>query len=204
MEIRDLASIALGGIMIAALVWDLVRRRIPNALVIAGLVLGAGVRFLVSDASVIQGLLGAGLALALTFPLFALRAMGGGDVKLFTVAGMFLGPMGFFLVVASFAAGARLGWKLYDTARTPFTKGIGRGVGMMWGALLVSNMFGDRISYANLGVVVWTITGFAFAMYMKEERERVAEAFEVVPAEPELTLAPESEPALPEPVLRSR
>jgi len=110
MEIRDLASIALGGIMMAALVWDLVRRRIPNALVIAGLVLGAGVRFLVSDASLIQGLTGAGLALALTFPLFALRAMGGGDVKLFTVAGMFLGPMGFFLaLLVSAVAGGAIG-----------------------------------------------------------------------------------------------
>jgi prepilin peptidase CpaA len=110
MEIRDIASIALAAIMIAAMTWDLVRRRIPNLLVIAGLVMGAGIRFLVGDASLVQGLFGAGLALALTFPLFALRAMGGGDVKLFSVVGMFLGPMGFFLaLLVSAVAGGAIG-----------------------------------------------------------------------------------------------
>jgi prepilin peptidase CpaA len=110
MEIRDLASIALGVVMVAAMTWDLVRRRIPNALVITGLVLGAAIRFTVSDASLVHGLMGAGLALVLTFPLFALRAMGGGDVKLFTVVGMFLGPMGFFLaLLVSAVAGGAIG-----------------------------------------------------------------------------------------------
>lgn len=102
-----------------------------------------------------------------------------------------IGPIGFFLIVACFAGGARLGWKLYETGRTDFSKGVGRGVGMMWGAALICNMFGDRISYANLGVVVWALTGFAFALHMKEERERVAEAFQVAGPEPELEVAPE-------------
>jgi prepilin peptidase CpaA len=108
MEVREIASIAFTAVMAAALIWDLARRRIPNALVVAGLVLGAGIRFIVSDHSLITGLLGAGLALALTFPLFALRAMGGGDVKLFAVTGMFLGPTGFFaaLLVSGLAGGA--------------------------------------------------------------------------------------------------
>jgi prepilin peptidase CpaA len=94
--------------MAAAGIWDLVQRRIPNALVVSGLVLGVGIRFIVSDHSLITGLLGAGLALALTFPLFALRAMGGGDVKLFAVTGMFLGPTGFFaaLLLSALAGGA--------------------------------------------------------------------------------------------------
>lgn len=115
-----------------------------------------------------------------------------------------LGPAGFFLVLACFAAGARLGWRLYETGRTDFSKGVGRGVAMMWGALLVSNMFGDRISYAHLGPVVWAITGFAFALYLKEERERAAEAFgEVIQQEPELEPGT-PRPALPEPALHTR
>ena len=97
-----------------------------------------------------------------------------------------LGPAGFFLVIGLFAFGARLGWKLFDTARTDFSRGVGRGTAMMWGALVVSNMFGDRISYANFGVVVWTITGFCYALILKEERERAAEAFPVVGPEPQL------------------
>jgi hypothetical protein len=73
---------------------------------------------------------------------------------------------------------------------------------MMWGSALICNMFGDRISYANLGVVIWSITGFAFALFMKEERERAAEAFQVVEQEPELQLA--HEPAYQPPALRAR
>lgn len=99
MELRQIASIVFAALMSAALIWDLAQRRIPNALVLSGLILGAGIRFIVSDHSLITGLLGAGLALGLTFPLFALRAMGGGDVKLFAVTGMFLGPSGFFIAL---------------------------------------------------------------------------------------------------------
>lgn len=108
MEIREIASIAFAAVMAAAGIWDLAQRRIPNALVVSGLALGAGIRFLVSGPSLIEGLLGATLALALTFPLFALRAMGGGDVKLFAVTGIFLGPVGFFaaLLLSALAGGA--------------------------------------------------------------------------------------------------
>ena len=108
MELREIASMAFTAVMAAAMIWDLVKRRIPNALDGSGLVLGAAVRFIVSGQSLVAGLLGAGLALALTFPLFALRAMGGGDVKLFAVTGMFLGPTGFFaaLLVSGLAGGA--------------------------------------------------------------------------------------------------
>jgi len=46
----------------------------------------------------------------LTFPLFALRAMGGGDVKLFGVVGIFMGPAGFFAaLLASALVGGVLG-----------------------------------------------------------------------------------------------
>jgi len=104
------ATLVFGSVMVAALVWDVARRRIPNVLVVAGLVLGLAVRGLDGWASVGAGLAGAGLALAMTFPLFALRAMGGGDVKLFGVAGMFLGPAGFLMaLVASALAGGALG-----------------------------------------------------------------------------------------------
>lgn len=113
-----------------------------------------------------------------------------------------LGPAGFFLVCSLFALGTRLGWKLYDTARNDFSKGMGRGCAMMWASLVVSNMFGDRISYANFGVIVWTITGFTYALLLKEEKERAAEAFPVVAPEPELDFM--HPPQRPHPALHSR
>jgi prepilin peptidase CpaA len=103
-------TLAFGAVMIAALVWDVRSRRIPNQLVLAGLALGLTIRVFGGWASLGAGLAGAALALALTFPLFALRAMGGGDVKLFAVAGMFLGPAGFLLaLLASALVGGVLG-----------------------------------------------------------------------------------------------
>lgn len=107
MEVKTIASIAFTAVMAGALFWDLTQRRIPNALVVSGLVLGAAIRFMVGAPSLLAGLLGAVIALALTFPLFALRAMGAGDVKLFAVSGMFLGVTGFFaaLLVSGVAGG---------------------------------------------------------------------------------------------------
>jgi prepilin peptidase CpaA len=103
-------TLVFGLVMGAALGWDVVKRRIPNWLVSAGLILGVVLRGFDGWASLGAGLAGAGLALALTFPLFALRAMGGGDVKLFAVAGMFLGPAGFLLaLLASALVGGVLG-----------------------------------------------------------------------------------------------
>jgi prepilin peptidase CpaA len=103
-------TLAFAVVMGAALGWDVLKRRIPNWLVVTGLVLGVVLRGFDGWASLGAGLAGAGLALALTFPLFALRAMGGGDVKLFGVAGMFLGPAGFLLaLVASALVGGALG-----------------------------------------------------------------------------------------------
>ena len=104
------ATLAFAAVMTLALVWDVRERRIPNTLIVSGLVLGFGLRVIGGLPALGTGLAGAALALVLTFPLFALRAMGGGDVKLFVVAGMFLGPKAFLLaLLASALVGGVLG-----------------------------------------------------------------------------------------------
>lgn len=65
--------------------------RIPNKLTAAGLVAAFLLLAPGGPAALWSGVGGAALAFALAFPLFAVRAMGGGDVKLLTVAGAFLG-----------------------------------------------------------------------------------------------------------------
>jgi prepilin peptidase CpaA len=89
----DAASIAVLALGAAAAAIDSTTRRIPNALTLASAV--AGVVF----AAVTGGLHGLGWSLAgwvvgllLFLPLFALRAMGGGDVKLLAAFGAWLGP----------------------------------------------------------------------------------------------------------------
>jgi prepilin peptidase CpaA len=106
MESGALATVAFVLVMGTATGWDITRRRIPNALVLTGIAAGLLFRLPGGWASVGAGLAGAGLALALTFPLFALRGLGGGDVKLFAAVGAFLGPAGF---IAALLASAIIG-----------------------------------------------------------------------------------------------
>ena len=91
-----IATIALVGLLATAAWHDVSARRIPNALTVPGIVLGLAIRiaFSIKASSMsplASGLGGLAIAFAATSPLFALRAMGGGDVKLLMVAGVFLG-----------------------------------------------------------------------------------------------------------------
>ena len=80
-------------IVSTAAIYDLRYRRIPNWLVLVGLVLGIGLNtFLFELQGLKQAALGLGLALLIYFPLYALRAMGAGDAKLMAAVGSIVGP----------------------------------------------------------------------------------------------------------------
>lgn len=85
----------LGAVVIAAAVVDVRSRRIPNALILAGAAVGVAWQT-VYPALVGGGigfaLEGMGVGLAIMLPLYLLRAMGAGDVKLMAMVGTFLGP----------------------------------------------------------------------------------------------------------------
>lgn len=75
-----------------AAVWDLRFRRIPNALIVTGLLVGALTRVQsAGPQGLMAGLAGALAALLIYLIPFAMRKVGGGDVKLAMVCGMFLG-----------------------------------------------------------------------------------------------------------------
>ena len=89
---------------------DIRFRRVPNALVVAGLV--AALMSLFAGANPFhvlpqQALLGLLVGLAGLFPFFVLRVMGAADVKVFAVLGAWCGthPLLWFWVVASIVAG---------------------------------------------------------------------------------------------------
>jgi prepilin peptidase CpaA len=87
--------LALGLVLIVSAGWDLAKRRIPNPLILFGLLLGLGLGLLLGGLKGLGfALLGVLVAFALTFPQWAVRWMGGGDAKLMMVVGAFMGPLG--------------------------------------------------------------------------------------------------------------
>jgi prepilin peptidase CpaA len=103
-------TIVFIAIMAAAMISDVRTNRIPNALVGTGFAAALALQALSGWSALASGLIGAGLALLVTVPLFALGAIGGGDAKLFAVVGAFMGPYGFFLaLLASAVVGGVLG-----------------------------------------------------------------------------------------------
>jgi len=97
--------------LLAAAVWHDVRaRRIPNALVFPGALVALVLALPALGGSGLgQALCGLGLGLAFLLPMYALRLMGAGDVKLLAMVGAFVGS-GAILTVAlvTLAAGGVL------------------------------------------------------------------------------------------------
>jgi prepilin peptidase CpaA len=102
MNLQLLSLSVLAALLLAAVVSDLHRRRIPNALVLYGMVLGLVFQAIApAGHGLLQGgglgvaaaLLGGLAGLVLFLPFHALRLLGAGDVKLMAMVGVWLGPV---------------------------------------------------------------------------------------------------------------
>lgn len=97
MLLTDLRSLTLLLLLLAAAICDLRTRRIPNLLTFGGTALALLYSLAAPQhhgSGPLWALGGLGLGLCLMLPLYLLRAMGAGDVKLMAMAGAFLGPDG--------------------------------------------------------------------------------------------------------------
>lgn len=82
----------LAGFLLAAVLTDTATRKIPNKLVLAGIITGFICQTVLPDGDgTIMGLKGLALGLVLFLPMYLLRVMGAGDVKLMAMVGVFTG-----------------------------------------------------------------------------------------------------------------
>lgn len=102
-----LLKILLLSIVLAAGIYDLRFRRIPNWLNLSGVVLGLGVNtLLLARHGFAISLFGLICSLAVYVPLYLIRGMGAGDVKLMAAVGAMAGPRNWLII---FIATALLG-----------------------------------------------------------------------------------------------
>jgi prepilin peptidase CpaA len=90
--------------VLTAAIYDCRYRRIPNWLNSSGLILGFGLNIFFFQT---QGALSAGeglcFAMAVYLPLYLLRGMGAGDVKLMAAVGTLVGPANWFVIFVATA-----------------------------------------------------------------------------------------------------
>ena len=100
--LTDLATIVLWGITCAAALWDLAKRRIPNALVGPGMLAGLALSFVSGGlAGLGSALLGLLVPFVLLAPIWRMdpNLIRAGDIKLYMCIGAFLGWKGVLLVI---------------------------------------------------------------------------------------------------------
>jgi prepilin peptidase CpaA len=99
-------QIVLAAVAVVAAVYDARFRRIPNWLSLSGVIMGIGLNTIIALEGLrwYQGfnwrsaLAGMILAFIVYFPLYLLRGMGAGDVKLMSAIGALVGPVNWFAI----------------------------------------------------------------------------------------------------------
>src|SRR5258706_16246014 len=104
------SSVFLIMLVVIAAGFDLKSRRIPNWLILSGLIVSLACQTLSpSGMSISAWSSGLAVGFSIFIPLYALRAMGAGDVKLMAMVGSFLGASAAFsAALLTFLAGGCL------------------------------------------------------------------------------------------------
>jgi len=126
MNDHALNYVPLFGLLLCAVATDVRARRIPNWLTFSLILAGCAQSMLpVATVGVRDSLLGFGTGFGLTFILFVLGAVGGGDVKLLAGAGAWLGPgptLAVFAVEAIIGAGIVIAQSLWQRRLTTLVR----------------------------------------------------------------------------------
>jgi prepilin peptidase CpaA len=163
MFLESSAGLIVGAIFTALLAVvarsDIAARRIPNALVLALIVTGAFVATSIfrQDVGLSGAAAGFALGLALWAPLWLMRVLGAGDVKLAAAIGTWLGPAG-VLEASVLAAIAGGGLALLVLARRRRVAAVASGVALWTAALqrgqLTRPLVNDKMDVLPYGVAL--------------------------------------------------
>jgi prepilin peptidase CpaA len=127
-------------LLVLAAVIDWRTLRIPNWLTVSGMVYGLAISAIAAPAhqghamGALASLGGLAVGLVVLLPLYALRVMGAGDVKLMAMVGAFLGlpSMGYALLYCLMAGGAfALFYVLYQSVALKFVMNVGAALQML-------------------------------------------------------------------------
>ncbi len=112
----------LAALVITAAVYDIRFRRIPNWLNLSGMILGFGLNafFFQMHGTVTAGL-GLLCAVGIYMPLYLLRGMGAGDVKLMAALGSLVGPANWLLIFVATALVGGAAAAVYAILKGRFT-----------------------------------------------------------------------------------
>lgn len=111
MQLPFYADLSLLTLLVFASIYDLTQRRIPNRLLAVGLLTTVllHLRFGGQGALLATVLAGFGIGLLMFLPLYLLKAMAAGDVKLMATVGAFTGPaLAFEISLATYCLGGLL------------------------------------------------------------------------------------------------
>jgi len=116
-------QLALGLVVLTAAVYDFRFRRIPNWLNLSGLILGFGLNlFCFHWQGALIALEGLLIAAAIYLPLYLLRGMGAGDVKLMAAVGAIAGPGHWLAILLATALAGGVAGAVYARVKGRFTE----------------------------------------------------------------------------------
>jgi prepilin peptidase CpaA len=99
---HPLVQVLVAVLVLVAGTYDILYRRIPNWLVLPCWLVGFAVNAALTGWMGLKtAAFGFGLAMLVYFPLYMLRGMGAGDVKLMAAIGALVGPVAWFLIFLS-------------------------------------------------------------------------------------------------------
>ena len=159
--------VLLSAILGIAVLSDLRSHRIPNALNLAGLVAALLLQtFTFGLHGLMASLLGACVGLVCFAPLYVLKGMGAGDVKLLGAVGAVLGPLGAFYAAAASLMAGGLGAILYVTwcaARASISHLVQKGPGAAGASALIAVQLArrDRLPFA-LPIAVGSMLAYGY------------------------------------------